>query len=132
MTQIGIIDAADFVSLIKGDKIINILDIRTHLEFDSLSLDHNVTHIPLHEIDVATHPKSEEETYILCKMGPRAFKLAEALAEQGHDHLIVIDGGIMGCVQSGAPLKSSESQPTPEEIMTAVQDSFQKFMMRNS
>ncbi len=131
MTQIGIIDAEAFVTLTQNNKNIEILDIRSDLEHNALQLDYKTTHIPLHDVDVAAQPKSKSETYILCKMGPRAFKLAEALAEHGHENLIVIDGGIMGCAQSGIPLKKSENQPTPEQIMTAVQESFQKFMIKN-
>lgn len=132
MAQIGVIDANDFVILLEENDNLNILDIRTDIEIENLSLDYAVTHTPLHQVDVTPHSKSDKETYILCKMGPRAFKLAEALAERGHENLVVIDGGIMGCAQSGTALKQSDSQPTPEEIMAAVQESFQKFMLKNT
>lgn len=132
MTQIQIIDAADFVALIKENKDIKVLDIRSELEHNALALNYKATHTPLHLVDLDNYPNAEEKTYILCKMGPRAFKMAEALAERGHTNLIVIDGGIVGCIQSGATIKQAENQPTSEEIMQAVQESFQEFMMQNT
>ncbi len=132
MTQIGVIDASDFVSILQENNDLNILDIRTDIEFENLSLDYPVTHTPLHEINVTKQPKSEKETYILCKAGPRAFKLAEVLAENGHENLIVIDGGMIGCKSCGASIKESDTPAPMEEIMQAVQQSFQKFMMDNS
>ena len=131
MTQIGVIDANDFVTFLKENKNLNILDIRTDIEHESLSLNYPVTHIALHEVNVGEHAKSEQETYILCKAGPRAFKLAEILAENGHENLIVIDGGMIGCKACGANVKESETPAPMEEIMQAVQQSFQKFMMDN-
>lgn len=132
MTQIGIIDANDFVSVLKENSNLNILDIRTDIEFQNLSLDYPVTHTPLHKIDVNNYPKTDKETYILCKAGPRAFKLAEALAMKDHENLIVIDGGMISCKSCGAAVKESNTPAPMEEIMQAVQSSFQKFMMDNS
>lgn len=132
MTQIGIIDAAEFVKRIQDNNDIQVLDIRSDLEYCALCLDYALTHIPLDKIELDDHPRSDNDVYILCKMGPRAFKLAEALAQRGHENLVVIDGGIIGCAQSGANVEQSKNQPTPEEIIAAVQDSFQKFMMKNS
>jgi rhodanese-related sulfurtransferase len=132
MTQIGVIDANNFVTLLKKNKDLNILDVRTDIEFNNLSLDYPVMHKTLHEINVKKYPKSKKETYILCKAGPRAFKFAEVLAENGHENLIVIDGGMIGCKACGAIVKESNT-PTPmEEIMQAVQQSFQQFMIDNS
>ena len=82
MAQIGIIEAADFVTLIKDQAHLNVLDIRTKLETDAFSLKYQVSHHPLHTIDTDSFSKSDKETYILCKMGPRAVALAEKLAEK--------------------------------------------------
>lgn len=131
MAQIGVIDASDFVSILQENNDLNILDIRTDIEFANLSLDYPVTHTPLHTVNVTEYPKTEKETYILCKAGPRAFKLAEILAQKGHENLIVIDGGITGCKSCSTPVKESNTPAPMENIMQAVQQSFQQFMIDN-
>jgi len=132
MSEIKSITAADFTALMRDNPDLNILDIRTDLEMGALSLIQEVNHHPMHKINPDDFVKSDKPTYILCKMGPRAFTVAEALSAQGHKDLIVIDGGIMGCAQSGAPLNQSDAPPRTQEIMQAVQSSFQRFMMDNN
>ncbi|MEM9470031.1 MAG: rhodanese-like domain-containing protein [Pseudomonadota bacterium] len=132
MNTVKAISASDFVKLLEEDNSPHILDIRSQLEFDSLQLEVNVTHTPLHEIKVEEYPHKQQETYILCKMGPRAFKLAELLADLGHTHLSVIDGGILGCLESGAEIKIADPQPNSHDIQQAVQSSFQEFMLKNA
>lgn len=132
MTQIGVINAEDFSNLMTEKSDINILDIRTDIEHENMSLDYPVNHQPLHTVNPSTFAKADQETFILCKAGPRAFKLAEILALQGHENLVVIEGGITGLQACGTPLKLSETPASMETIMQAVQSSFQQFMMDNS
>ncbi|NQZ13779.1 MAG: rhodanese-like domain-containing protein [Alphaproteobacteria bacterium] len=132
MTQVGVISAEGFSTLMSEKPDLNILDIRTDLEYKNMALDYPVNHQPLHTIKPDEFTKTDTETFILCKAGPRAFKLAEILAMQGHENLIVIDGGITGLQACGAHLKLSETPVPMEAIMQAVQSSFQKFMVDNS
>lgn len=134
MSTIDHVSAQDFVRKLSEQENMDILDIRTNLEFENLSLPCNVTHIPLHEIDPAnfSDPRKDKSKplYILCKMGPRAQKISEFLSAAGHENFVVIDGGIMGCAECGCAMNAAENLATPQEIMAAVQDSVQKFMLR--
>ena len=130
----GIITAQAFSQLIKNETSLNILDIRSELEFENMRLDYNVTHTPMHKITADEISKirtdKQQPLYILCKMGPRAQTIAQFLLNQGHDNMIVIDGGITGCKAEGVQMIAKTPATTPEEITLAAQESVQKFMVR--
>ncbi len=129
------ITAADFVDLIKSQDDLNILDIRTNIEYQAYHLDYPTTHIPLHEVNadkINSICAPNQPLYILCKAGPRAQKVSEFLTAQNIKNLIVIDGGILGCNDVHAPIKQEDTTITPDQIGTAIQESVQKFMIDNS
>lgn len=134
MSNIDHISAQDFISKLSKQENLDILDIRTNLEFENLSLPCNVTHKPLHEIDPANFfdPRSDKTKplYVLCKMGPRAQKIAEFLIHHGHQNFVVIDGGIIGCTEGNCSMNTSENPASQPEIMAAVQESVRIFMAR--
>lgn len=136
MSNINYISAQDFIQKLSDHENLDILDIRTNLEFENLSLPCNVTHIALHEINPSsfTDPRQDKSKplYVLCKMGPRAQKISEFLTAAGHENFVVIDGGILGCAECGCPMNTAENPSAPQEIMAAVQDSVQKFIAKNS
>jgi len=124
------ITAEKFVELMKGDKDLSILDIRSQLEFDTLALDYPATHIALDNAKADMHGKTfKDPTYILCKAGPRAQMLNDYLRDIGHNHFIVIDGGILGCAEHGADINIKRQDVSPNQIQEAVQLSVQQYMM---
>jgi rhodanese-related sulfurtransferase len=124
------ITAEEFVKLMKTDKELSILDIRSELEYETVALDYPVTHIALDNAKADMHGKTfKDPTYILCKAGPRAQMLNDYLRDIGEDHFIVIDGGLMGCAEYGADITVKRQDVTPAEIQEACQLSIQQYMM---
>lgn len=126
------ITSKDFIELIKKEPDLNILDIRSDLEFETYALDYPVTHIPLHEVTPEKIIKTNKPTYVLCKAGPRAQKCADFLSSQGYKNLIVVDGGITGCAECGGNIDMKRDDVPIEQIQQAVQDSVQKFMTKHA
>ena len=132
--MIAYIDAANFSALMTQHKDLKILDIRTDIERAALSLQYPTTHIALHDIEIErinTIHHNDSPLYVLCKAGPRAQKIAEYLQTHGITNLTVINGGILGCADHGSPLIHGDDPVTPDTIMHAIQESVQKFMMKN-
>lgn len=136
MNQISFISAEDFTHLMSEKEGLKILDIRTDIEVHKIALTYPTHHMALHDIDqntVATlHSDATEPLYLLCKAGPRAVKMAEYLEHQGFENMCVIDGGIMGCIEHEAPTQSQNPDISMDQIMDAVQASFQKFILKIS
>ncbi len=125
------ISATDFTELLLTQPNLQVLDIRSQFEFDNMRLSYPTTHVEMHNVMANdTNINKDADLYILCKMGPRAHTIAQYLASNGFNKLIVIDGGIMGCKESSAPVVEQDPPANPQEIMLAVQSSFQKFMTR--
>ena len=134
MSKIKIISAEDFTKKLKdtslGDALI--LDVRSQSEMDAYRLSVEHIQMPLHELDVASlQDKPADEIYVLCKMGGRAMKAAEYLAQAGIENLTVIDGGMQGCKSCGADVKGTNINPSEEDmsaLMLEAQKSMQAFM----
>jgi len=124
------ITAKDFVKLMEEHSGLSILDIRSELEFLTVALEYPVTHIPLDNAKADMHGKTfKYPTYILCKAGPRAQMLNDYLNDIGHNHFIVIDGGILECAEHGAAINIKRQDVSPHQIQEAVQLSVQQYMM---
>ena len=125
----------DLQDRIDSGKQLNILDIRTKLEHDALRLQQLHEHIPLDQIYVSTFEKQIDRNiplYLLCKMGPRAIQLGNALATHNIHNTYIVEGGIMGCQESGMALEIGTETPDPEDIQHAAQVSFLRFLENNS
>ena len=128
------ISSQEFCTLLKEKQTPSVLDIRSTAEFENLKLDYDVFHIPMHDItnDLVKEKRTDtsKPLYILCKMGPRAQTIAHFLSQHGQENLVVIDGGITGCKAEGVQLIQKSPPLSAQEINEAVQDSVQKFMIR--
>lgn len=125
MSQIQIISAEDFTAKLKNDALGSalILDVRSQAEIDAYHLSAGHFQMPLHEIDVGKlKEQNAEEIYVLCKMGGRAMKAAEYLAQAGFENLIVIDGGMQGCKTHGADIKGDNINPSEEDTAKLAQE----------
>lgn len=129
---ISTISAADFTQLLTSNEDLPILDIRSELEYKNMRLGCPVIHTPMHNVTPDIERNMEQPLFILCKMGPRAQQIALCLAENGHENLVVIDGGILGCRASSAPIIEQDPPADDDDIADAVQQSVQQFMMRPS
>jgi rhodanese-related sulfurtransferase len=128
------IRADDFMNLIKKDNDILVLDIRSDVERNSLSLRYPSVHLPLHELGLQKISEIREDStkplYVLCKAGPRAETACQFMESHGIQNLVVIDGGLMSCAECDADLNHAETPASSAEIQQAIQQSVQKFMMK--
>lgn len=125
----------DLQDRIDSGKQLNILDIRTKLEHDALCLQQLHEHIPLDQIYVPTFEKQVDRNiplYLLCKLGPRAIQLGNALTACNIHNTYIVEGGILGCQEAGMALKVGSETPDPEDIQHAAQVSFLKFLESNA
>ena len=128
------ISADDFMKLITKNDDILVLDIRSDVERNSLSLSYPSVHIPLHELGLQKISDIREDStkplYVLCKAGPRAEKSCQFMESHGIQNLVVINGGLMGCAECDADLNQAETPASAPEIQQAIQQSVQEFMMK--
>ncbi len=130
----GVISAEEFTALTQTDPMLDVIDVRSDLEYQAYRLEYPVKHIPLHEIDmdalVAERAATDKPLYVLCKAGPRAEKLCQLLCAFGQDDVVVVQGGVTGCMECACACEKAESQPDMSDIQAAVQDSVQKFIQK--
>lgn len=130
--MVDYISADDFCTKLQNEDL-DVLDIRTDLEFKAYRLKAPVQHCPLHDLDceqiVSEHIEKNTPLYILCKAGPRAEKAAQLLEYYGLPHVIVVQGGMTGCLDQ-TECEKSEDTLSPDDLQAAVQESVQKFMAR--
>jgi rhodanese-related sulfurtransferase len=82
-----------------------ILDVRTAMEHRDHHLACDHVHVPLDELSsetlAAKGVRADQTVYLLCLRGGRARQAAEKLQGFGYGNVVVIDGGITACAESG-------------------------------
>ncbi|NVK41627.1 MAG: rhodanese-like domain-containing protein [Oceanospirillaceae bacterium] len=110
-SRIRHLDAAAFAQL-SAQQPCTVVDVRSGAEYRSERLP-NTVHIPLQELPDAGNrlePVTPGDTlYLLCQSGKRAASAAQALSQQQHCELVVIEGGLNALKQQGVKLERSKA-----------------------
>jgi len=94
---------AELQTLIPGDQPVQIIDVRTPLEFDTEHIKDSVN-IPLDELGRrGSEIKKDMTTVLVCRSGKRAGMAAQTLSPYGFESR-VLTGGILGWRKAGLPL----------------------------
>jgi rhodanese-related sulfurtransferase len=102
------ISPAKFAELRKEGKSIELIDVRTPVEFREIHVD-IARNVPLDQLDPAALMKSRNGTaneplYVVCKSGSRGQMACEKFVKAGFDNVVNIEGGTTACAAAGLPV----------------------------
>ncbi|HAC91320.1 MAG TPA: sulfurtransferase [Planctomycetaceae bacterium] len=102
------ISAIELSKLIASGKTIELIDVRTPVEFQSV---HVITarNEPLDRLDpkkiqAARNGNSQEPLYVICRSGARGKQACDKLASSGISNVVNVEGGTLACVEAGVPV----------------------------
>ncbi len=102
------ISAKDFASLVASERHIDLIDVRTPVEFRSMHIS-VARNVPLNQLDPMSLKStrtgsSHEPLYVVCRSGGRSRQACEKLIAAGVNNVINVEGGTIACEVAGAPL----------------------------
>ncbi len=102
------ISVTDFRNLVATGKQIELIDVRTSVEFREVRVDF-ARNEPLDRLDpkkilTARNGAANEPLYVICRSGARGKQACEKLVAAGLTHVINIEGGTMACAAAGIPV----------------------------
>ena len=112
--NITVIKSQELAELCKEGKKIELIDVRTPVEYREVHLE-IARNVPLDQLDVAAlmqarNGSPNEPLYVICRSGTRSAYAAHALAGAGWDASNVADG-MVGWQAAGLPMTSESCQP---------------------
>ena len=103
-----VMSPANFSELCKEGKKIDLIDVRTPVEYREVHVD-IARNVPLEQLDPVTLMQSRngavnEPLYFICRSGSRGQQACEKFLEAGFSNAVNIEGGTMACVDAGLPV----------------------------
>ncbi len=94
--------------LCTADTQLDIIDVRTPVEFREVHLD-VARNVPLDQLDPAAvmqarNGSQDQPLYVVCRTGSRGEKACEKFRQAGFANVINIEGGTLACEQAGLPV----------------------------
>jgi len=94
--------------LCRGDKQIDLIDVRTPVEYREVHVA-AARNVPLDRLDPAAVMRSRngpegEPLYVLCRSGSRGRQACEKFLAAGFPNVVNVEGGTLACVESGLPV----------------------------
>jgi rhodanese-related sulfurtransferase len=102
------ISVTEFRNLVATGKPIELIDVRTPVEFREVRIDF-ARNEPLDRLDPAAilsarNGSAQEPLYVICRSGARGKQACEKLAAAGLTNVVNIEGGTIACAASGIPV----------------------------
>jgi rhodanese-related sulfurtransferase len=102
------ISPAQLAELCKEGKKIELIDVRTPVEFREVHVE-IARNIPLDQLDAAAvmqarHESAHEPLYVICRSGGRGRQACEAFLKAGFSNVVNVEGGTTACVEAGLPV----------------------------
>ena len=106
--SIAVIKPQELAKLCKEDKKIDLIDVRTPVEFREVHVD-IARNVPLDQLDPAAwmqarNGSANEPLYVICRSGSRGQQACEKFLKAGFSNVVNIDGGTMACLEAGLPV----------------------------
>jgi rhodanese-related sulfurtransferase len=105
--NIPVISPADLAELCKAGKAVEVIDVRTPMEFREAHLE-LARNIPLDRLDPVAVMRSraapDGPLYIVCRSGSRGRQACEKFLAAGFMNIINVDGGTLACIEYGLPV----------------------------
>ena len=110
---IAVIKPHEFAELCKNGKKIDLIDVRTPVEFREVHVE-NARNVPLDRLDPAgsmqaRNTSANEPLYLICRSVSRDQKAGEQFAKAGFTNVVNIEGGTIACVHAGLPVVRDKS-----------------------
>ena len=95
----------DFAGLCKDGKKIDLIDVRTPVEYREVHVG-IARNVPLDQLDVAAQMQGRngsatEPLYVICRSGSRGQQACEKFVKAGFSNVVNVEGGTLACVDAG-------------------------------
>jgi rhodanese-related sulfurtransferase len=102
------ISPAKFTELCKQGKKIDLIDVRTPVEYQAAHVE-IARNVPLDQLDPtalmqARNGSSNEPLYVICQSGGRGGRACEKFINAGYLNAVNIEGGTTACIEAGLPV----------------------------
>jgi rhodanese-related sulfurtransferase len=106
--SVATIKPQELAELYKNGKRIDLIDVRTPVEFQEVHVEF-ARNVPLNRLDTAAlmqtgNGASSETRYVICHSGSRGLKACEILSQAGFSNVVNVEGGTTACVAAGLPV----------------------------
>jgi rhodanese-related sulfurtransferase len=108
MSNTSSISPREIAEFYKAGKKIDLIDVRTPVEFQEIHVEfaHNV---PLDQLDPvallqARNGSRNDPVYVICRSGSRGRQACERFFKAGCTNVVNVEGGTLACVESGLPV----------------------------
>ena len=106
--SVATISPAKLAELIQGSRKIELIDVRTPVEFREIHLE-IARNVPLDQLDPKVLMQARNESsgaplYVICKSGGRGQQACEKLIKAGWTDVVNVEGGTTACVEAGLPV----------------------------
>ena len=106
--SVATISPAKFKEVCQGNNQVELIDVRTPVEFREVHLQ-VARNVPLDQLDPPALMKSRNGTaseplYVICKAGGRGKQACEKFQSAGFTNVINVEGGTTACVDAGLPV----------------------------
>ena len=110
--SISAIASLDLVALCRSGKQIDLIDVRTPVEYQEL---HAVParNVPLDQLDPTAEMRvrngsTDEPLYVICRSGSRGQKACERFLQAGYANVVNVEGGALAWESCGLPVVKGE------------------------
>lgn len=104
---VPVISPQQLAELCKDDKPIDLIDVRTPMEFQELHVA-QARNVPLDRLDagavIQARNGSPDPLYVICRSGSRGRQACEKLVAAGHTNVVNVEGGTLACAEAGLPI----------------------------
>lgn len=102
------INAQAFADLCKEGKKIDLIDVRSPVEFREVHVE-LARNVPLDQLDPMAlmqvrNGSANEPLYVICRSGGRGQQACEKFLKAGFSNVVNIEGGTTACVEAGLPV----------------------------
>lgn len=106
--SVAVITPRELAELGKDGKRIDLIDVRTPVEYREMHLE-IARNVPLNHLDPAAIMQARNDLedgplYVICRSGSRGQLAGEKFLKAGFPNVVNIEGGTMACVEAGLPV----------------------------
>lgn len=106
--SVSTISPRELAALSKGKGNIDLIDVRTPVEFREVHVD-VARNVPLDQLDPAAIAQTrsgskDDPLYLICHSGSRGRQACEKFLAAGFSNVVNVEGGTLACLESGLPL----------------------------